>query len=197
MMKATPFDSRYVPLTQQKSCCVPTCIQMVMLRNKIPLIPAEELGYYLGLIVHPDNANLFYKVRTSKKRPKAGYGTRIYDLKFNPNKVFERLGLPMRLFVRPIEEYSSTKDVAVYLKKVEKEDKDVLLCFNHGVLVDDPEKNGGHVCVFDRIEKNRIRIIDPSPNWPKWRNVTLEKMFIAMKKHSGNTGGFWEINILK
>jgi hypothetical protein len=46
-----PSDSRYVPLTQQKWCCVPTCIQMVMIKQGIPLQPAELIGYELGLIV--------------------------------------------------------------------------------------------------------------------------------------------------
>jgi hypothetical protein len=66
---AIPPDSRYIPFTQQTSCCVPTCIQMVMYKLGIPLLPAEEIGYHLGLTVHPDKSYLFYNVRTSTKPP--------------------------------------------------------------------------------------------------------------------------------
>lgn len=50
-MNIVPLDTRYVPLTQQKWCCVPTCFQVVMLRHNIPLVPAEVIGYHMGLIV--------------------------------------------------------------------------------------------------------------------------------------------------
>lgn len=39
-----PEDSKYIPFTQQKWLCTPTCIQMVMLRHNIPLVPAELIG---------------------------------------------------------------------------------------------------------------------------------------------------------
>jgi len=193
-----PTDSRYIPLTQQKSCCVPTCIQMVMLRHDISLMPAEELGYYLGLIVHPDKADLFYNVRTSKKKPPAGYGTRIYDPRFRPNKVFKKLHLPMSLTIKPISKFNSPREVQEYLKTAESNDKDILLCFNHGALINDPSKDRGHVCVFDRLIRNNIRIIDPSPDQPKWRSVSVNKMFRAMRKHGEKrSGGFWELSIIK
>jgi len=168
---------------------------MVMLRHNIPLIPAEELGYYLGLTVHPDRAYLFYNARTSKKKPPAGYGTRIYDPRFKPNKVFKKLGLPMSLTVKPITKFDSSKEAQNYLSAVESNDKDVLLCFNHGALIGDSSKDWGHVCVFDRLVGNEIRIIDPNPNQPKWRNVSINKMFHAMRKHGEKrSGGFWELS---
>jgi hypothetical protein len=37
-----PKNSRYIPLTQQKWCCVPMCIQMVILKHGMPLISAEK-----------------------------------------------------------------------------------------------------------------------------------------------------------
>ncbi len=198
MRKVVPPDSRYVPLTQQKSCCVPTCLQIVMLKHKIPLMPAEELGYHLGLIVHPDRAYLFYNVRTSKKKPSAGYGTRIYEPEFRPNKVFKKLHLPISLRIKPISKFNSPKEVQEYLMTTELNDEDVLLCFNHGALIDDPSKNWGHVCVFDRLVGNNIRIIDPNPDQPKWRNVSVKKMFQAMRKHGEKrSGGFWELSVKK
>ena len=169
-----------------------------MLRHSIPLLPAEELGYHLGLVVHPDRANLFYNVKTSKKKPPAGYGTRIYDPRFKPSKVFKKLGLPMSLTIKPITKFGSSKEVRDYLSSAESDDKDILLSFNHGALIDDPSKNWGHICVFDRLVGNKIRIIDPSPDQPKWRNISIDKMLHAMKKHSGKLpGGFWELTVTK
>jgi hypothetical protein len=171
---------------------------MVMLRRDIPLMPAEELGYHLGLIVHPDRAYLFYNVRTSKKRPPAGYGTRIYEPEFRPNKVFKKLRLPLSLTIKPISEFNSSREVQDYLKSAEADDKDILLCFNHGALIDDPSKDWGHVCVFDRLIRNNIRIVDPSPDQPKWRSVSVNKMFHAMRKHGEKrSGGFWELSVKK
>ena len=122
---------------------MPTCIQMVMLRHGIPLLPAEEIGYHLGLVVHPDRANLFYNVRTSEEKPPAGYGTRIYDPRFTPNKAFEQLGLPINLKIKPISMFKSPKEIEDYLKASELQNKDVLLCFNHGALIDDSSKDWG------------------------------------------------------
>ncbi len=198
MRDPIPTDSRYIPLTQQKSCCVPTCIQMVMLRHNIPLLPAEELGFHLGLVVHPDKAGLFYNVRTSKKKPPAGYGTRIYDPRFEPNKVFKKLGISLRLKIRPITDFVSPQKIKDYLKAAELNDNDILLCFNHGVLIDNPDKNWGHICIFDKFIDDKIRIVDPSPDQPKWRNVSIKKMFQAMKKHGEKrSGGFWEVSVMK
>jgi hypothetical protein len=138
-LQAIPNDSRYVPFTQQPACCVPTCIQMVMYKNDIPLIPSEEIGYPLGLIVHGD-------------------------------------------------------DLRKILEQVEVANSDALLCFNHGALVDDKDKDWGHVVVFDRVIDGKIRIVDPSPEHPKWRLVGVEKMFGAMQEHGvARSGGVWLI----
>ncbi len=192
----TPIDSRYIPFTQQPACCVPTCFQMVMYRHNIPLIPAEKIGYYLGLTVHPDRAYLFYSVRTSINKPPAGYVTRIYDPEYEPNIFFKKFNIPLNFNKIPITKVKSPEDILGYLKKVETVDKDVLLCFHHGTLINDPDKDWGHVCVFDRIIDGKIRIIDPSPDYPKWRLVEINKMFEAMVKHGEQrSAGFWELEL--
>lgn len=193
-MEASPTDSRYVPLTQQAYCCVPTSIQMVMDKNGIPLVPAEEIGYHLGLVVHPNDAKLFYKVRTSETPPPAGYGTRIYDPQFEPNVAFEKLSIPLTHSLQPISEFDSPSDLLGKFEEVEKDNGDVLLCFNHGVLVADPAKNYGHVVVFDRVIDGQIRIVDPSPNHPKWRSVEVERLYEAMQKHGvQKSAGLWHL----
>lgn len=195
--QATPGNSRYVPFTQQPSCCVPTCFQMIMYKNDIPLLPAEEIGYHLGLIVKPERKGFFYNVRTSEKKPPAGYGTRIYLPEFEPNTAFKNLGIPLHLKVEPISEIEDFDELINTLSAVEANDADALLCFNHGVLIDDNEKDWGHVVVFDRIIDKKIRIIDPSPEHPKWRLVEPEKMFEAMSKHGEKrSGGVWLIDVV-
>jgi hypothetical protein len=194
MSEIVPSNSRYIPFTQQRACCVPTCFQMIMYRHNIPLKPAEEIGYQLGLVVHPDREKLFYNVRTSLEKPPAGYGTRIYESEFEPNKAFQRMNIPLSFKIKTISQFDNSQEIIDYLRGVEKNDEDVLMCFNHGALIDDPTKDWGHVCVFDRLVENKIRLIDPTPDQPKWRLVTVEKMFEAMKKHGEKrSGGFWEI----
>jgi hypothetical protein len=189
---ATPKGSRYVPFTQQPACCAPTCIQMVMYRHGIPLIPAEELGYHLGLVVSPDKGQLFYKVRTALKPPPAGYGTRIYLPEFEPNAIFAKLDIPLTFSIKSITAFPSPEDLLEYLRQAEASDDDALLCMHHGTLVDDDTKDRGHVCVFDRVIGNQLRIVDPSPEYPKWRLVSPEKVYEAMQRHGvANSTGIW------
>jgi hypothetical protein len=192
---ATPSDSRYVPLTQQASCCVPTCIQMVMYKLGIPLLPAEEIGYHLGLVVRPEDGYLFYDARISETPPSAGYGTRIYEPEFELNTAFKNMGIPLTYSLRPIQELSTVDDLVSELKQTGVNDSNALLCFNHGALIDDPNRDWGHVVVFDRIVDGKFRIIDPSPTHPKWRLVEPEKMFNAMKKHGEKktASGVWTL----
>lgn len=191
---ASPNDSRYIPFTQQSSCCVPTCIQMIMYKNGIPLLPAEELGYHLGLVVPPEKAHLFYKVRTSPTPPTAGYGTQTYSPEFEPNKIFKKLNIPLVYKLKPISEIQSPEELIKILKEIEDKNNDGLLCFNHGALVDDPARDWGHLCVFDRVVDGQLRIIDPSHEYPKWRLVSAEKMFKAMQIHGTRktAAGIWQ-----
>lgn len=191
---ATPEDSRYIPLTQQAACCVPTCLQMIMYKNDVPLMPAEELGYHLGLTVHPSRKHLFYNVRTAETPPPAGYGTQIYNPDYEPNKVFREIGVPLSLTILPSDELGGPDGLLEKLRSVEVENADAMLCFNHGALVDNPDMDWGHLCVFDRIIDGQIRIVDPSPEQPKWRLVTAEKLFAAMEKHGvKNSASVWLI----
>lgn len=198
-MQVKPNDLRYIPLTQQEYCCVPTCMQMVMYKHGIPLVPAEELGYHLGLVVPPEKARLFIKVRTSETPPASGYGTQIYLPEYEPNKAFKKLGIPLSFSMKPITEIKTAEQLLEELETAESKDKDVLLCFNHGALIDDPSRDWGHLCVFDRMVDGQIRIIDPSPNQPKWRLVSAEKMLEAMKIHGKRktAAGLWYLENLK
>lgn len=192
---ATPADSRYMPFTQQASCCVPTCMQMVMYKLGIPLIPAEEIGYHLGLVVRPEDGYLFYEPRTSDVPPSAGYGTQIYEPEFELNTAFKNMGIPLNYTLKPIQEIASPDELLKILSAAEASDENALLCFNHGALVDDDSRDWGHVVVFDRVIDGDLRIIDPSPTHPKWRIVKTQKMFDAMVFHGKKktASGVWLI----
>lgn len=196
-MNVVPEDSRYVPLTQQRWCCVPTCFQMVMLRHKLPLVPAELIGYHMGLVVPPDGEDFFWNPRASKERPPAGYGTQANKPEYGPNAVFKKLNIPLKLTWSLINKFSNIDEFKKYLEVVETNDIDVLACFDWGTLFDHSDFHNGHVCVVDRIyiEKNEVRIIDPEWNVPKWRVVSIDKLFESMKFHGQDkSGGFWEVN---
>lgn len=194
MKEIVPSDSKYVPLTQQRWCCVPTCIQMVMLRYNIPLIPAELLGYHMGLIVPADQNDLFWNMRTGEK-PRSGYGTQAGNPTFSPNAVFKKLGIPLKMTWSLINKFKTFKDYQSYIMQIENSGKDVLVCFDWGTLFDEPEFRNGHVCVLDKVINDyEVRIIDPSEDAPKWKIVKTEKLYKAMQIHGNNkSGGFWEI----
>lgn len=129
MTEIVPPDSNYIPLTQQRWCCVPTCIQMVMLKHNIPLIPAEILGYHMGLIVPEDQSRLFWNMRTGKKPP-SGYGTQAGNPSFSPNAVFKKLGIPLKMTWCLINKFKTFKDYQEYLMKIDNSGKDILVCFD-------------------------------------------------------------------
>lgn len=193
MPNVIPKDTRYVPLTQQKSCCVPTSISIVMYKRGIPLVPIELLGYHLGLIVAPENKKLFYHPRVGK-RPPAGYGTRVSLKKYSPNAAFKKLKIPLKLVVYPISSFKTKQEFVNFAAGCVKKDRDVLVCFNHG-LVGGSKENNGHVCVLDTIYPKRgvVRLIDPSSSQPKWREIKVTQLKKAMEGHPTKTGGFWEL----
>ena len=194
----TPNDSRYIPLTQQKWCCVPTCIQMVMLRQGIPLVPAELIGYYMGLTVPKEGLKYFWNGRTGP-RPPSGYGTQSYKPQYGTNAVFKKLKIPLRMSWLLIDKFKSIKEFRTYLSTVSE--KDILVCYDWPTLYDPKnEKRWGHVCVLDKVylDRNEARIIDPEYDFPKWRVIKINSLYRAMKVHGKkNNGGFWELSVRK
>lgn len=80
---------KYLPITEQPYCCVPACIQMILLRRNMRLISQEEIGYDLGLIVPQKYKSLFKKVQMGKK-PKAGWGTQTGKPVYSINNFFRK-----------------------------------------------------------------------------------------------------------
>lgn len=180
-----PSDSRYVPLTQQMYCCVPTCIQMVMHRHNIPLHSAELLGHHLGLIVDSDHAKYFWNVSTGD-RPSSGYGTRISLPEYSLDSMFQKLNIPLKSNLQFINNFPTLKLFCDYLERTKVNAQDVLVCYDWPTLFDPTiADHWGHVCVLDKIDLNNgeLRLIDPSPNSAKWVTVKIADMYRAMQIH--------------
>lgn len=190
MKNIIPKDTRYIPFTQQNSCCVPTSISIIMYKLGIPLLPIELLGYHLGLILDKDKKSLFWSPRVGP-RPKAGYGTQIYDKKYEINSVFRKLKIPIKVSSYLLSTFKDKKELILFLSKNIKDDKDIIVFLGSDVL-NNTLNNNGHACVVDRIypSKNIVRLIDPSSNQPKWREIKIEKFIQAIKKHPTGLGKF-------
>jgi len=192
LKEVVPKDSRYIPFTQQRMCCVPAAISMIMHRQNIPLIPVEELGYHLGLVVSPEDKDLFYNARVSEKPPMVGYGTQIQESEYDPNKVFAKLSIPLAYRRIPPSEIVGKDDFVKKLDHVVDSDQDAILCLDWDIVCDRKRKNNcGHVVVFDRMVDGKIRIIDPEHNAPKWQTYSASKVFDAIKHHEKYSGGIW------
>ncbi len=186
------MDSRYIPFVQQPYCCVPTCFQIVMYKRAIPLLPQDDLAYEMGLTVPEEDSHLFSKVRSGDK-PSSGWGTQIQKEEFNPNAVFPKLGIPLRIEQSFIKDFKNSEGLKSLLIDIQQKEGDALLCFDYGKLWNLPKK-GGHVCVFDRIEGDIVYIVDPASNVPKHRKVSIDKLFKAMDFHGDdNSTGVWRI----
>jgi len=188
------MNNRYVPLTQQKYCCVPTCIQIVMYKNNIPLLSQETIGNALGLIVPDEDKYLFDNPRTGEM-PISGYGTQIYESEFSPNTAFFNLNIPLEMKLDLIDNFKDVEGIKKYLMQHEAANSDILVCYDYGVLFD-KKWHGGHVNVFDSYndETGIVKLVDPEQNVAKYREVKIEKLFAALIEHGKEkSGGFWQL----
>lgn len=185
---------RYIPFTQQRYCCVPTCLAMIMYRYDIPLIPIESLGYALGLTVPQEDLYLFEKACTGT-RPVAGWGTRINEPEFEVNGVLQSLDIPLRVTVEST--IGLVEELRSKFQSVQDADGDALVCFDYGALWNLGVR-GGHVCVFHGLDGDDVWLIDPERNVPKNRKVSLKQLFKAIDFHgSGNSCGVWSVSATK
>ena len=186
--------SRYIPLTQQKYCCVPACIQMVMYKNNIPLIDQETIGNALGLIVPEEDAHLFINPHIGD-RPIAGWGTQIDKEEFSPNEAFKKLDIPLSMTTTLIDMFTSSEDIEDYLVRHQANDSDILVCYDYGILFG-TDSHTGHVNVFDNYDSQSrtVTLVDPEQRVPKYHHVSVDKLFEALAAHGKEkSGGFWQL----
>lgn len=179
---------RYVALTQPPWCCVPTCLLMVLQRRNLPLLQIEEIGVELGLAVPVDCRELYPSARIGV-RPSSGYGTEIQNPLYSLNAFFQRREIPLRedFILSPPDDFSQ------WLKSQLESDRDLLVCFNHKSLFGG-DADWGHVCLVNSVESSSITLVDPSPNDPKFREVSAELLVGAINSHGPkNRGGIWVV----
>lgn len=193
MNSIVPKDTRYIPFTQQRSCCVPTSISIVMYKLGIPLIPIELLGYYLGLILDKKDKNLFWNARTGK-RPGVGYGTQINKKQYEINSVFKKLKIPLKAVSYPIGSFRSKKELISFISSSIKKDNNLIVFLSNDIL-NGSKNNNGHACVIDKIYpfKDVIRLIDPSAQQAKWREFKINKFIKAVEMHPTGSGKIMEL----
>lgn len=194
MTKGVLVDSRYIPFVQQPYCCVPAGIQTILHKNAFPLFPQEQIGKWLGLIVPPEARGWFWDVEVLSDPPPSGYGTRIGQKQFSIDKMLKKQKLPLTMQFVFASQIKSPRAFLQKLSEIEQKDQDALICFKASTI-NASASRGGHVCVFDRIVGRKIRVIDPEPKYPKWRLISLETLYKAVKEHGDDkSGGLWIFN---
>lgn len=175
------MKSRYIPITQQPYCCAAACVQMIMYKNGIPLLPQESIAYQLGLAVPDDEKHLFEKTHV-RETGRQGWGLQISWKQYSLETCFEKLSIPLRVRYYMSSQIPSIEDLKETLTDLQSEDADILLSFAYEELWGQ-DGEAGHVCVFDRIEGDDVWMIDPEQNVPKFRKTTIAQLYAAMKKH--------------
>jgi dipeptidase E len=180
--------SRYEPISQKPYCCVPTCLQIVLQRNGLPKPSQEEIGIELGLVVPPEYADEFENV-TVRDEPivSSGFGTRIQDPNYSVETLIEKKGWPFsfsRTLATQISDVNKLRDL---LTDVESRNADALICYQN-------DRGYGHVVVFDRLIDNDVWFVDPSPNYDKWRSMSIAEVYKRIQAHGDvNSGGIWHL----
>jgi len=168
---------------------------MILYRRGIALIEQEDIANELGLIVPEEDLKYFAHARTGE-RPSSGYGTQIQDEHYSMQKLFDKKGWELTF-----ERHSDTASVGELrdiLANVQAgDDIDAMLCFDYGTLWN-VKSNGGHVCVFEKLDGDTVHIIDPERNVPKRRQVDIHDIFKAIDFHgTQNAAGVWLITTKK
>ncbi len=181
-------STRYIPLTQQPFCCVPACLQMILLRRCLPLFAQEKIGYELGLTV-PRSYNKILPGARSGPKPPGGWGTRLHKKEYSLNSFFHKYQLPLKYCYFPASKIDDAKEWA---ERQIKRDNDVIACFDYGELYGGETQ--GHISLLDSVSDSRAILIDPEYEKPKFRKVTFKRLLRSMEYHGEDKlGGFWLI----
>ena len=162
---------------------------MVLIRRNLPLFQIEEVGVQLGLAIPDSHATLYPTARIGI-HPTSGYGTEIQNPEFSLTVFFRRFNIPLQetYLANPPSNCSSW-----ILEQLSK-DRDILVCFNHQELFGG-DANWGHVCLIESVTDSEIVLVDPSPQVPKFRSVSINSLNQAIEHHGeSNRCGFWVLH---
>lgn len=180
---------KYKHIPQKPYCCVPTCIQMVLHRRRLPTLSQSVIAYDLGVILPPEHKHLLPKSHIGRK-PKSGWGTRIDIKKYSLDSFFKKRKYPLKEIFYSADKFLSVRGLGKFLSDNLKEGSDLLICFNHSLLYN---KQGawGHASLIESIKGNKATLRDPRPERKRARSVLLSKLFKALKNLYH--GGIWVI----
>lgn len=189
-MKRVKISPSYIPLTQQKLCCVPCAIQWILLRRGLKLVDQETIGNTLGLIVPKKHKNLFItKVKTRNKPRKKGWGTNETDGS-KINRFFKKHRIPLK--AKKVL-HSEIKDATKLIVEDLKKGNDLMLVTYMSAI--EPKEKYGHALLISEIilgKKPRIIVGDPRFLSKKFWEVGLDKLIKGMsKKFDGEERGIY------
>src|SRR3989344_3983213 len=182
-MRSAAIHPPYIPLTQQRLCCVPCAVQWILLRRKLPIFTQEKIGAALLLVVPPRCNRLFGDAfRVSGRKPPRGYGTQTEDA--TPFNAFLRSKrLPLRVkHLRHSELKNPERTIVMNLKK----GNDVMIITFMSPV--DKRRQWGHALLVSKIElgkKPAITVGDPNFTAAKFYDLPLEKLLRGMTKRVG------------
>lgn len=189
--KKIRLQPNYIPLTQQKYCCLPCCLQWIMLRRGLKLASQDEMAKNLGVVIAPEDQRLFnVKMKISKKLPKGktGYGVWTYKIP----QFLKKYGIPLK-----VKRFypSKIKNVTKFLSDNLESGNDIIVSFNMAAYAK-PERgvNYVHSCVIDSIKiRDRSVIVtlgDPAFSHRKFFDIELEKLLSGMSVKYGKEKSF-------
>jgi hypothetical protein len=177
---------KYEHISQKPYCCVPACVQMILRRRKLQLLPQTEIAYDLGIMLPPKERHLFKSYKGSK--PKSGWGTRIDVKKYSLTFFFQKRGYNLKEKFFPGKGFSSEKSFKDFLSKNVK--NDLLVCFNHPLLYKG-RGSKGHASLIQAFTGEYIILSDPDSGHKKPRKVPVANLLKAIKGHY--KGGVWVV----
>lgn len=158
-------------MTEKPYCCVPAVLQMILKRRRLKNLSQEEIGWELGLTVPKEKTHLFKKVRTNKRPPKYGWGTKTYKKEFSINNFFVKKKLPLVCITYSLK---NIKNISQFITSHLQGNHDIVVCYNSQVLFNDGDRE--HVSLIQSIDGYSITLIDPALGVPKIRKTTLPKL---------------------
>jgi hypothetical protein len=99
--------------------------------------------------------------------------------------------------IQTIDRFPTLESFTGALEEVIEKDWDVLFCLRWGDVLDEDKEaqpvdpTMGHICVFDVIGPEGLRIIDPARG-RKWRSFEPRYIYQSMQNHSvKRMAGLW------
>lgn len=184
------YSLDYTPLTQQKYCCLPCCIQWVMLRRGIKLISQDEMARDLGIVIAPEDQRLFNVKQQTKKG--SIYGTLTYKIPQFLKK--HKISLTVKRYYP-----SKIENIEQFITNNLQAGNDIIVSFNMAAYAK-PESgvNYGHSCLVCAIRsaKNEtiITLGDPAYTHRKFFDIKLSALLDGMSTKYGKEKSFKVFN---